>query len=188
MSKLIVSEFVSLNGVIEAPGGEEGHPHTNWVLDYHDSELVQYKLDEVLGADSLLIGRVTYESFAGAWPSREGEMADKLNDMPKYIVSSTLEDPEWSNSTVLEGDVRGAVSKLRQESDGEILVHGSARLVHSLIENDLVDEYRLMVFPVVIADGKRMFPDSPRKHRLKLVDTRRFGSGVIVHTYQRHAP
>jgi dihydrofolate reductase len=184
MSKLIVSEYVSLNGVIEAPGGEEGHPHTNWAIEYHDSELVQFKLEEVLEAEALLIGRWTYESFAAAWPERDGEFADKMNSMPKYVVSSTLSEPlEWNNAMVVRADLAAEVERLKQKDGGPILVVGSQTLVHSLIENDLVDEYRLMVFPVVIADGKRMFPDVRDKKPLKLVGTRAFSSGVVVHTY-----
>jgi dihydrofolate reductase len=184
MGKLIVSEYVSLNGVIEAPGGEPGHPHTDWAAEYHDSELVQFKLEEVLEAESLLIGRVTYKSFSGAWPERDGEFADKMNSMPKYVVSSTLSEPlEWQNSRVVRGDVAAEIAKLKKSDGGPILVGGSQTLVHSLVESALVDEYRLMVFPVVIADGKRMFPDVRDKQPLKLVDVKVFSSGVVVHTY-----
>jgi dihydrofolate reductase len=185
MSRLIVSEFVTLDGVIEAPGGEPTHPHSGWVFDFMGPEQEQYKLDEVLEAESLLIGRVTYEGFSAAWPDRAGEFAEKMNSMPKYVVSSTLSEPlEWSNSTVISGDVAGEVSKLKQADGGPILVAGSQTLVHSLVENDLVDEYRLMVFPVLIGGGKRMFPDSPDKRSLSLADTKPFDSGVVVHTYQ----
>jgi dihydrofolate reductase len=184
MSKLIVTEFVTLDGVIEAPGGEPTHPHSGWVGDFMGPEQLQYKLDEVLEAESLLIGRVTYEGFSGAWPEREGEFADKMNSMPKYVVSSTLSEPlEWNNSTLIRGDVAGEVEKLKQGDGGPIIVAGSQTLVHSLIESDLVDEYRLMVFPVLIGGGKRLFPDSPDKHTLKLVDTTSFDTGVAVHTY-----
>jgi dihydrofolate reductase len=186
MSKLIVSEFVTLDGVIEAPGGEPTHPHTGWVFDFMGPEQERYKLDEVREAKSLLLGRVTYEGFSAAWPDREGEFAEKMNTMPKYVVSSSLSEPlGWSNSTVISGDVAGEVSKLKQRDGGPILVAGSQTLVHSLIENDLVDEYRLMVFPVLLGSGKRLFPDSPDKRPLALADSERFDSGVVVHTYRR---
>ncbi|MDQ2939470.1 MAG: dihydrofolate reductase family protein [Actinomycetota bacterium] len=184
MSKLIVSEFVTLDGVMEAPGGEPTHPHTGWVMDFMGPEQQQYKLDEVREAESLLLGRVTYEGFSAAWPEREGEFADKMNSMPKYVVSSTLSEPlEWNNATLIRSDVAGEVAKLKQKPSEPILVAGSQTLVHSLIENDLVDEYRVMVFPVLIGSGKRLFPDSPDKHSMKLVDTKLFDSGVVVHTY-----
>ena len=184
MRKLIVSEFVSLDGVMEAPGGEPGHPHTGWTIDYHDPDQMQYKLDEVLEAESLLIGRVTYESFAEAWPPREGEFADKMNDMPKHVVSTTVTDPEWNNTTVIDGDVAGEVGKLKQGEGGPILVAGSRTLVHALMEHGLVDEYRLMIFPVAVGSGARVFPETPDKTSLKLTDTRAFPSGVVVNTYE----
>jgi dihydrofolate reductase len=185
MSKLIVTEFVTLDGVMEAPGGEPTHPHSGWVFDFMSDEQQQYKLGEVLEAESHLLGRVTYESFAGAWPEREGEFADKMNSMPKYVVSSTLEEPlEWNNSTLIRGDVAEEVGKLKERGGGPILVAGSATLVHSLIENDLVDELRLMVFPVMIGGGKRPFPESKQRKPFKLTDTRTFDTGVVVHTYE----
>ena len=185
MSKLIVTEFVTLDGVMEAPGGEPTHPHSGWVFDFMSPEQQEYKLNETLEAESLLLGRVTYESFAGAWPQREGEFADKMNSMPKYVVSSTLEDPlEWSNSTLVQGDVAEKVGKLKEQDGGPILVGGSATLVHSLIENDLVDELRLMVFPVMIGGGKRPFPESQQKKPFKLAGSQTFGSDVAVHTYE----
>jgi dihydrofolate reductase len=185
LSKLIVTEFVTLDGVMEAPGGEPTHPHTGWVFDFMSPEQERYKLDETLEAGSHLLGRVTYESFAGAWPQRRGEFADKINSMPKYVVSSTLEAPlDWSNSTLIQGDVGEQVRRLKEQDGGPILVAGSATLVHWLIDNDLVDELRLMVFPVIIGGGKRPFPESRQKKRFKLTDTRTFGSGVAVHTYE----
>ncbi|MGH2980298.1 MAG: dihydrofolate reductase family protein [Solirubrobacterales bacterium] len=186
MRKLIVSEFVTLDGVMEAPGGEHTHPHTGWVFDYMSPEQERYKLDETLEAESLLLGRVTYGGFAAAWPERSGEFADKMNSMPKHVVSSTLSEPlEWNNSTVLRGDVADEVAKLKDTNGGPILVAGSAMLVQSLIENDLVDELRLLVFPVLIGGGKRMFPESLQKKPLKPADTRTFPSGVAVLTYER---
>jgi dihydrofolate reductase len=186
MSRLIVTEFVTLDGVMEAPGGEPTHPHSGWVIDFISPEQEQYKLNEALEAESHLLGRVTYESFAAAWPERDGRFADKINSMPKHVVSSTLGDPlEWNNSFLIRGDVAEGVGKLKEEDGGPILVAGSATLVHSLIENDLVDELRLMVFPVMIGGGKRPFPESQQRKPFKLTDTQTFGSGVAVHTYER---
>jgi dihydrofolate reductase len=182
--KLIVSEFVSLDGVMEAPGGEEGYPHTGWVLNFVDPAWEAYKLDEVLASDALLLGRVTYEGFAAAWPRRSGDFADKTNSMPKLVVSRTLKELDWSNSTLIGGDVAEEVSKLKRQDGGDILVAGSRTLVHTLIDHDLVDEYRLMVFPVVLGSGRRLFPDRPDKIVLKRVDTKAFDSGVEVHAYE----
>jgi dihydrofolate reductase len=140
-----------------------------------------------MGSEALLLGRVTYEGFADAWPSREGDFADKFNSMPKYVVSSTLDEAGWSNSTVLKGDLVEAVSKLRQEHDRDIVVHGSAQLVQTLLEHDLVDELRLMVFPVVLGSGKRLFGDTSEKKRLRLVDSKTVGDGVAILVY-RPAP
>ncbi len=184
MRKLIVTEFVTLDGVMEAPGGEPTHPHSGWVFDFMGTEQEKFKLKEVLEADAHLIGRVTYESFAGAWPQRKGEFAEKMNSMPKYVVTTTLDELEWNNSTPIKGDVAGEVAKLKQGEGGPILVAGSRTLVHTLIKHDLIDEYRLMVFPVVLGSGKRLFPDSPEKTTLDLVETRTFDSGVQVQTYR----
>src|SRR5688500_12453417 len=140
---------------MEDPGGSENFKHGGWSFEFsRGDEGDKFKLDETMSSEALLLGRVTYEGFAKAWPSRDGEFADKFNNMPKYVVSSTLDEPEWSNSTVLKGGVSDAVTKLRQEHDGDIVVHGSAQLVQTLVENDLVDELRLMVFPVVLGSGK----------------------------------
>ena len=185
MRKLIVSEFMTLDGVMEAPGGESSHPHTGWVFDFMTPEQEQYKLEETVGAESLLLGRVTYEGFAAAWPERGGTFADKMNAMPKHVVSSTLSDPlAWSNSTVLGGDAVDEVTKLKAGEGGPILVAGSCTLVRSLIENDLVDELRLMVFPVLIGGGKRIFPESRQKKTLRPTATEAFPSGVVVHAYE----
>ena len=189
MRKLIVSEFVSLDGVMEAPGGEPGYKHSGWTMAFpFTPEQMTYKLDEVMEADALLLGRVTYEGFAAAWPERGGDggFADKMNGMPKHVVSSTLEELDWNNSSLLTGDVAEAVTALKQEEGGPILVAGSRTLVHALLEHDLVDEYRLMVFPVVLGSGRRLFPDDAAdKTTLKLVDSKTFDSGVAVHTYHR---
>ena len=140
--------------------------------------------DPTMDSDALLLGRVTYEGFAAAWPSRDGEFADRFNSMPKYVVSSTLQEPGWNNSTVLKGDVVQEVSKLRQEQDGNIVVHGSAQLVQTLLEHDLVDELRLMVFPVVLGAGKRLFGDTSDKRAMRLVDTRAIDGDVVLLTYE----
>jgi len=183
MRKLIVSEYVTLDGVMEAPGGEPTHPHTGWVMDYESPEQEQYKFDEVVEAGTLLIGRVTYESFAGAWPTYQGVFADRMNGMPKVVVSSTLTDPEWDNTTVLKGDVVDGVTELKRQGGGPILVAGSKTLVHTLLDHDLVDELRLMVFPVTIGAGLRVFPDTIRKTAWSRTDGVTFPSGVRVDTY-----
>ena len=184
MRRLVVSEFVSLDGVMEAPGGEPGHPHSGWVFDFMGEEQLRNKLDETLEAESLLIGRVTYESFAGAWPKRKGEFADKMNSMRKYVASRTLKDLEWNNTTVISGDVVTEVEKLKRGDGGPILATGSRMLVHTLLGEDLVDEIRLTIVPVILGSGRRLFPDSPRKVVLKLTGTEKFATGVVVNTYQ----
>jgi dihydrofolate reductase len=185
MGRIVVTEFVSLDGVMEAPGGED-FKYPGWSFEFdRGDEGDKFKLDEALSAEALLLGRRTYEGFAAAWPSREGEFADKFNTMPKYVVSSTLKDPEWSNSTVLDGDVVDEVSKLRQELDGNIVVHGSAQLVQALVDNDLVDELRLMVFPVVLGTGKRIFGETSDKKPMRLADSKVVGDGVVILTYER---
>ena len=184
MAKLIVTEFVTLDGVIEAPGGEPTHRHSGWTMAYQEGDHMRYKFDEILAADTLLIGRVTYESFAGAWPDYEGEFADKMNTMPKVVVSNTLSDPEWNNTTVLTGDVVAGVTGLKARGDGPILVAGSHRLVHTLLENDLVDELRMMVFPVTVGGGLRLFPDTDKKMSWTLAGSVPYSSGVRVDTYE----
>ena len=185
MGRIVVTEFVSLDGVMQAPGGED-FKYPGWSFEFDRGEDGnQFKLDEALEAEALLIGRVTYESFAGAWPSREGEFADKFNNMPKYLVSSTITDPDWNNTTVLEGDVVEAVTNLRQEVDGDIQVPGSRRLVQELIEHDLVDELHLMVFPVVLGTGDRMFGETTDKKTMRLKESRTVGEGILVLIYER---
>jgi dihydrofolate reductase len=185
MGRIVVTEFVSLDGVIEDPGGSENFRHGGWSFEIdRGNEGDRFKLDEALSSEALLLGRVTYEGFAAAWPSREGEFADKFNTMPKYVVSSTLEEPEWNNSTVLKGDVAEEVAKLRQEQDGDIVVHGSVRLVQTLVEHDLVDEFRLMVYPVVLGSGKRLFGETSNKKPLRLVDSKVVGGGVAILIYE----
>jgi dihydrofolate reductase len=185
MGRIVVTEFVSLDGVIEAPGGGEDYRHAGWTFEIDRGEQGdKFKLDETMQSEALLLGRTTYEGFAAAWPSMKGEFADKFNNMPKYVVSSTLENPEWTNTTVLSGDVVEEVTKLRQGPGGDIVVHGSARLVQALVENDLVDELRLMVFPVILGSGKRLFGEASDKKPLKLVDSQTVGDGVAVLVYQ----
>src|SRR5437016_4499680 len=182
MARIIVTEFVSLDGVMEDPGGAEDFKYGGWTFEIDRGEGDKFKLDETTDADALLLGRVTYDGFAEAWPSREGEFADKFNSMPKYVVSSTLENPEWTNTTVLRGI--DDVSKLKQEQDGNIYVHGSRQLAQTLIENDLVDQLNLMVFPVVLGSGKRLFGETSDKKRLQLVESRTVGDGVVLLTYR----
>jgi dihydrofolate reductase len=184
MGRIVVTEFLSLDGVMEAPGGEE-FKYKGWSFDFdRGEEGNKFKFDEVLESEALLLGRVTYEGFAGAWPSRKGEFADKFNNMPKYVVSSTLEDPEWNNTTVLKGNAVDEVAKLKQDLDGDIYVHGSRQLAQTLIEHDLVDELHLMVFPVVLGTGKRLFGDTSDKKPLQLVDSKTVGEGVTILTYR----
>src|SRR5882762_11070156 len=185
MGRIVITEFVSLDGVMEAPGGGEDYEHAGWTFEIdRGAEGDKFKLDETFASEALLLGRVTYEGFAAALPSVENEFADKFNSMPKYVVSSTLETAEWNNSTVLSGDVVEEVSKLKQEQDGDIVVHGSARLVQTLIEHDLVDELRLMVFPVVLGSGKRLFGDTSDGKPLRLVDSKVVGDGVAILIYK----
>jgi dihydrofolate reductase len=185
MGRIVVTEFVSLDGVMEDPGGAEDFKHGGWSFQFsRGDEGDKFKLDETMEAEAQLLGRVTFEAFAEAWPSREGEFADKFNEMPKYVVSSTLENPEWNNSTVLSGDVAEEVAKLKQEVDGVILVAGSAQLVQALLENDLVDELRLMVFPVVLGSGKRVFGETSDMKSLRLTDSKTVGDGVAILTYE----
>ena len=175
MGKIVVSENVTLDGVVQDPSGVEGFRHGGWVGRIGDrgrEEAAKALLDESLGAEALLQGRRTYEFFASRWPSRTGQLADRLNSMPKYVVSSTLEDPDWNNSKVIKGNPVTEVSKLKQELNGEIVVAGSLQLVHTLMEHDLVDELRLMVYPVVLGTGNRLFGETSDKKSMRLLDTR----------------
>ena len=186
MGKIVVTEFVSLDGVMEAPGGGEDFKHGGWSFDIsRGDEGDKFKLDETMASEALLLGRATYEGFAKAWPSRDGEFADKFNSMPKYVVSSTLTDPEWNNTTVLDGPLEESVAELKAKHDRDIVVHGSAQLTQALIEEDLVDELRLMVFPVVLGTGKRVFGETSDKKRFTLVDSKVVGDGVNIVTYAR---
>ena len=188
MGRIVVTEFISLDGVIEDPGGAEDYKHGGWSFEFDRGEDGdKFKFDELMEAEVQLFGRVTYEGFAKAWPSRSDEVgfADRINSMPKYVVSSTLTNPEWSPTTVLNGDVADDISKLKQDVDGGILVAGSAQLAQALIEHDLVDQLNLMVFPVVLGEGKRLFGPVSDKKRFKLADVKQVGTdGVSVQTYQ----
>jgi dihydrofolate reductase len=185
MARIVVTEFVSLDGVVEDPGGSESFKYGGWSFEFdRGPEGDAFKVEETRNSQALLLGRVTYEGFAEAWPSREGEFADMFNSMPKYVVSSTLQAPEWTNSSVLEGDLVEEVENLRGRPDGDIVVHGSVQLAQALIANDLVDELRLMVFPVVLGTGKRLFGDPGEKKKWKLADSKVVGDDVLVLTYQ----
>src|SRR5207244_5875559 len=187
VGRIVVTEFVSLDGVMEAPGGGENFKHAGWTFQINrGDEGDKFKLDETQASEALLLGRVTYEGFAAAWPSREGEFADKFNSDKKVVVSTTLTDPEWQNTTVIADDVPGQIAKLKADTDGVILVAGSGTLVGTLLEHDLVDEIRLMVFPTILGRGKRLFPDGIDRRKLRLVEARTIGpDGVQVHTYRR---
>ena len=187
MGKLVVTEFVSIDGVFEDPGGVEDYEHGGWTFEYdRGEEGNKFKLDELMEAEVQLFGRVTYDGFAAAWPSREGEFAEKINSAPKYVVSNTLKDPEWQNTTVISGDAVGEIAELKEQTNGAILVAGSGILVGTLLGTDLVDELRLMVFPTVLGRGKRLFPDGIDRLKLKLTESRQVGpDGVQVQVYQR---
>jgi dihydrofolate reductase len=186
MGRIVVTEFISLDGVTEDPGGSEDFKYGGWSFEIpRGEEGDKFKLDETMASEALLLGRVTYEGFAKAWPTREGEFADKFNSMPKYVVSSTLTDPEWTNTTVLEGDLPGEVARVKEQHDGDVVVHGSMQLVEALLENDLVDELRLMVYPVVLGSGKRLFGATSDKKPLKLRDSKVVGDGVAILVYER---
>jgi dihydrofolate reductase len=192
MGKLVVTEFISVDGVIEDPGGSEDYEYGGWTFEYDRGEDGdKFKLDELMAADAGLLGRVTYEGFASAWPEREGDeemgdFADKLNNMPKHVVSTTLKDPEWKNSHVISENVPEEIEKLKGTYDGDIQVAGSAALVQTLVENDLVDQWNLMVFPTILGKGKRLFGDGFPRRKLKLVEDRGVGSdGVRVQIYER---
>jgi dihydrofolate reductase len=188
MGKVVVTEFVSLDGVMEDPGGAESFEHGGWTFKFEQGDDgAQFKLDETLAADALLLGRVTYEGFAAAWPTMTdtGEFGEKMNGMPKYVVSTTLDKAEWNNSTVIRDNVVDEVSGLKQRHGGDILVAGSAKLIRTLMEHDLVDEYRLMVFPIVLGSGKRLFEEGSKTTTLRLVEAKPVGpDGIVIQTYE----
>jgi dihydrofolate reductase len=186
MRKIVVTEFVSLDGVIEDPGGSEGTKHGGWTFKFNDPAGMSYKLEETLTHGSLLLGRVTYEGFAAAWPGMTDGVgfADKMNSMPKYVVSTTLTDPSWGPVTVIGDDVVNRIAALKQDDGDDILVAGSRTLVQTLFDHDLVDEYRLMVFPIVLGSGKRLFGDSETATTLRLVSSQALESGTVILTYE----
>jgi dihydrofolate reductase len=189
MGKIVMSgpQNVSLDGVVQDPDGEEGFRVGGWFVEFGGKDLEEWNklaLEEALRAEAWLLGRRSYEFFGARWRPRSGELADRLNSMPKYVVSSTLEDPEWHNSTVLKGDVVSEVSKLKRQLDGEIIVPASYQLARTLFEHDLVDELRLVVFPVVLGDGERLFGETSNKKPMRLVDTKSIGDGLLFLTYE----
>jgi dihydrofolate reductase len=185
MGKIIMSENVSLDGVVEDPAGDEGFRVGGWVGRIADrEEVAKVTLDEARDTEALLLGRRSYEWLAARWPSRSGELADRLNGLPKYVVSSTLEEPTWNNSTVIKGDVVNEVSKLKQELNGDIVVPGSFQLLRTLIEHDLVDELRLKIYPVVLGAGERLFGETSDKQPMRLINAQTLDDGIAFLTYQ----
>ena len=189
MRKVIVSEYVTLDGVMEDPGGAEGFKHGGWSFGFGSADQQQYKFEELFACDALLLGRRTYEGFAAAWPTMPGAGAygERMNSLPKYVVSTTLSEVEW-NATLIKGPLAEEISKLKQQPGQDVLVFGSGELVNHLTQQDLIDEYRLMVFPVVLGSGKRLFREGSGQKVLRLVETRTFSSGVMVLTYQPAKP
>ena len=189
MGRIVITEFISLDGVIEDPGGAEDFKYGGWSFEFDRGDAGnRFKLDETMNSAALLLGRVTYQGFAEAWPQREGEFADKFNTMPKYVVSSTIDGSEWTNTTVLDGDIPAAVRKVRDEVDGDIVVHGSGQLAQTLLEHDLVDRWHLMVFPVVLGAGQRLFGETTTKKPLTLVSSETVGAGVTIQVYEPASP
>src|SRR3954464_7916578 len=181
MAKIAITEFMSLDGVVEDPGGAEGYKHGGWSFEFsRGDEGDKFKLDETMDSEALLLGRVTYEGFADAWPSREGEFADKFNNLPKYVVSTTLSDPEWNNTTVISGDVAAEIERTKDEVEGDILVNGSVQLTQTLVASGLVDEYRLMLYPTVLGAGKKLFGGSAEPVSLRLVASPPAGDTLIL--------
>jgi dihydrofolate reductase len=186
MRKVIVSEYVTLDGVMEDPGGAEGFKYGGWSFQFWSEEAAKYKFDELFASDALLLGRVTYQGFAKAWPTitDEAGFADRMNNLPKFVVSTTLEVVAWNNSTLIKENIAEEVAKLKQQPGQDILVAGSGDLVHTLMQSDLIDEYRLMVHPVVLGSGKRLFTEGTNTLKLQLLETKTFSSGVVVLTYR----
>ena len=186
MRKIIVSEFVTLDGVMEDPGGSEKTKHGGWTWPYWNDEIGKFKLDEIFGTGALLLGRVTYQGFAAAWPSIKDEQgfASRMNSLPKYVVSATLEKLEWDNSRLINENVVEEITKLKQQNGQDILIFGSADLIHTLMQHDLIDEYRLLVYPVVLGSGKHLFRNGSDRKVLRLVKTKTFNSGVVLLCYE----
>ncbi len=188
MRRIVVTEFLSLDGVMEDPGGAEGTPFGGWTFKFPDPEGMKYKLEEILAHDAMLLGRVTYEGFAEAWPGRTDDVgfADRMNEMPKYVVSTTLDQPTWNNTTVISGNVAERIARLKETPGNDILVVGSRRLAQFLMDADLVDEYRLMVFPIVLGGGARLFGPAPAAPILHLTAAHPLASGTVILTYTPH--
>jgi dihydrofolate reductase len=185
VGRIVVTEYISVDGVVEAPSGTEAFERVGWTDDFSRGQAGDaFKLDETMASDALLLGRVTYDGFAPVWPHVPGEFADKFNTMPKYVVSSTLESPEWNNTTVLRGDVVEEVTKLKDRYERDIVVHGSPQLVQTLLEHDLVDELRLQVYPVIVGAGKRLFGPTSQKANLRLVEATTFDDGIHSLVYR----
>ena len=186
MRKVILSIYVTLDGVMEDPGGAEEFEHGGWSIQFFDQEAAKYAFDQLFASDALLLGRVTYEEFAAAWPSMTDEagFAERMNSLPKFVVSTTLEEAEWNNSTLIKDNVAEEVSKLKQHPGQDILIYGSGNLVHALMQHHLIDEFRLWVHPIVLGGGKRLFRDGGDTTVLRLVDSKTFRSGVVVLSYQ----
>jgi dihydrofolate reductase len=185
MRRLIATEFMSLDGVIDSPGGDNDFARGGWTFKFSDPEGGQFKMDETMNSGAQLLGRKTYEGFAAAWPGRDGDFADKFNSMPKYVVSQTLgqDDLTWENSTLISGDVLAEIAKLKEQPGGDIVIHGSAALVRSLLEHGLIDEIRLMVFPIVLGTGNKLFGDTEDSVVLTLADSKVLASGTLILTY-----
>jgi dihydrofolate reductase len=187
LGKIIVSEFISLDGVIQAPGGEDSlGERSGWTIPYFSEETAKFKLDDLLACDALLMGRVTYQIHAAAWPSMTDEegFADRMNSLPKYVVSTTLEKVEWNNSRLIRGNIPEEVKKLKQAVQRNILIDGGSDIVNLLMPYDFIDEYRLLVHPVVVGKGKRLFQEDRQKKELRLIEARAFGTGIVALTYQ----
>jgi dihydrofolate reductase len=185
MGRIVVTEFVSLDGVMEDPGGAEDFKYGGWAFDFsRGEEGDKFKYDEVLESEAFLLGRVTYDGFADAWPEREGDFADRFNNMRKYVVGSKADASRWTNTTVLDGDPVDAIRRVRDEHSGNIYVHGSRQLAQTLLEYDLVDQLNLMVFPVVLGTGKRIFGETGNQKKLRLVDSKVVGDGVAILIYE----
>lgn len=186
MGRIVVTEYISVDGVVEAPSGTETFERVGWTDAFsRGPEGDKFKLDETMTSDALLLGRITYEGFAPVWPQFKGAFADKFNSMPKYVVSKTLTNPEWNNTTVLSGDVVDEVTRLKERYDGDIVVHGSPQLAQTLIEHDLVDALHLQVYPVIVGAGKRLFGDTNATKRLRLTSSQTVGGGVHIMIYER---
>jgi dihydrofolate reductase len=188
MGRIVVTEYISVDGVVEAPSGTESSQRVGWTDAFNRGpEGDKFKLDETMASDALLLGRVTYDGFAPVWPHYQGEFADKFNTMPKYVVSSTLQNPAWNNTTVLRGDIVEEVTHLKQQYKRDIVVHGSPQLVQTLIEHDLVDALHLQIYPVIVGAGKRLFTETSDTKRLRLTEARTVGDGVHILIYEKVA-